>query len=289
MYCSKCGYELMDNTVFCPMFVKPAAETSDVVNTGSPKYNDAENNAMMALEHNGTGNNDLEKLYQVKDFVQAYYPLCDIRRTSKENLSSEKYFIEESKESPKKLIIALSFFGVSLLVSIILGVIGTVNLGAILFLTLARIAFGIVTFACGITAVIYLINLIKLKSAYHNDEKNMVKLTRMNQDVGQAQAAIDEFLSNPIRYRQSQLFVELFPRGVLLEQLNEMIYLIETHRALDFQQALNLYDENQHRLRMEGYIQQTATFSQQAAYAAEQAAAYGERISRNTYMNIMKT
>lgn len=268
MFCSKCGKELNDGSVFC--------------NYCGSKISNNVSEDVVTKDKIHKKKNEIILLEAANDYISTMWPYYSKITEYKEEQSKLQEDIDNGCFSLIKTGVISSILGVVVLFFAIQSLTAQKSPGLIEGIlssigTFVGVFFAIVGAVAIIVAIISFVLIPKRKKEIESKKSEII---RIDQELQKTDSTIRELL-NDKKINTSQTAYQLyFPNSDAdPNDISYIINLIKTGRADSFKEALNLYDEHLHRNNLErmasqqlNYARETANSAAVAAQAATEAA-----------------
>ena len=270
MFCPTCGTQIASDSTFCPNCGTAVAHSNAVQPQQAYQPNAYPQNVHMNYPANGyqaNGNPDLQQLYQAEKYAGALQPYLDQ--------------IENLKELKKNRSTALIEAITGAVLLVLFGILSIVFFSKGGLSTILAVVFLCCTISAGVIFVVFLIKMLGLTAKFPPGG--------CDAEIRRLQEEFDHILANDPQLQQSfRVFQGLFPYGATYDQVSFMIKMIETRRANNFTEALNLYDQHVHMQNMEQLAREQNMISQDIARSAQRAAQAAEESAMYNRINMFK-
>lgn len=272
MFCPKCGTQITPGSAFCqgcgnPVSNQNAGAQMPVYQQNVPMQQPIyQQNAAINTPNNyqANGNQDLQQLYSAQNYAGALQPYLD----EIERLNDLK------KQKSTNVVRVITAAVLTALFGILMGV----------FLSsggFVKIFGYVLIFFTATAAIMLVICIIMLIATISKFPPNGV-----DNEIQRLYGEFDAKLAADVNLQSNfRVFQGLFPYGATYKQVNFMIQLIETRRANNFQDALNLYDQHVHMENMERLADEQNQIAREIANSAARTAAAAEQTAKNSYFH----
>lgn len=277
MFCPQCGNKTDDGSDFCCH----CGNKMNSIVTGSTYSENKDKEVKM-----------LESAYDCLNSITPYFRKMDDEEDRKKYLKKD---IEEGCSFKiKSGVIASIVFIVFLLLAIyFFSIPKSSDIFGDLFSSINAFWGVIWVIVCVISAIVLIVSFSTIPKRKREIEDNKQQILVIDYNLQQLAQELNQFLSSEKHKYNYLMYCTLFPnRDASEKDIENIINLMKSSRADSFKEALNLYDEQCHRERMERlasvqvlYAYETAQSSASAAVSAAEAAASANRAARASEYN----
>lgn len=264
MFCSKCGKELSETSMFC-------SYCGVSVNHSISQQKDS------ISKSNASKEDELNSLQTAKRYISVVAPYY-----AKRNECNNK-IVKLNKELGKGItgfIVLGVIMGVLAIICLFQAISGFSDKS--MFAGLSHAIAGFQLFLFIVFAIVSVLSFaLFIPKRKNNAEKMRAEIVDINNQIEKINLEIEQLHNNESVRQDMSVYNKLFPQGnFTLSDIDFIINLMISGRADSIKEGLNLYDEHMHRQKMEQMSQEQTIYAQQTASSAAQTAHTVNEINR---------